>query len=185
MGDAAESPQPRPMKETVKDGRDVVAGVFSDQGHAAEALAQLVESHFEPEDDISVVLTDPWSLDRQDVPIRDELEIIEGAEWGGAIGGIVGALGAGLVAAGLIAGPAALVALGPVVAALEGALAVGGFGVVTGWLVGLGIQREEADFHATRIEEGDVWIGVHATGARAEMAREILAAAGGRFFQDA
>ncbi len=165
------------MKETTKDGRDVVAAVFSDQEHAAEALAQLVEGHFEPEDDISVVLTDPWSLDREDVPIRDELELIEGAEWGGA-------MGAGMVAAGLIGGPAALVALGPVIAALEGALAVGGFGVVAGWLVGLGIQSEEADFHATRIEEGDVWIGVHATGARAEKAREILAAAGGRFFEN-
>jgi hypothetical protein len=161
-----------------------VSGVFSDQEQASRALAQLLEHHFEPEDDISVVLTDEWTAEHEDVPIRDKLMLIEGAKWGGAIGAVVGAVGAGMVAAGLVAGPAALVAVGPVIAALEGALAVGGYGVMAGWLVGLGIEREEADFHAGRVEEGAVWIGVHANGARADTAREILAAAGAEFFED-
>jgi hypothetical protein len=58
------------MKETVKDGRDVVAAGFSDQARAAEALAQLVESHLEPEDDLSIVLTEPWRLVSPDPRIR-------------------------------------------------------------------------------------------------------------------
>lgn len=164
------------------DPRSVVSGVFATQDAAARALAALVEAHFEPEDDISIVLTDEWTLERENVPIRDELEMIEGARLGGGVGALVGAVGAGMVAAGLVAGPAALVAVGPVIAALEGALAGGAFGVVAGWMVGLGVVREEADFHAARIREGSVWVGVHATGDRAEAAHRILAAAGAEFF---
>ncbi|MDZ7780530.1 MAG: hypothetical protein U5R14_11465 [Gemmatimonadota bacterium] len=171
------------MSRYAADSRGVVAGVFEDQKAAARALAALVEEHFEPEDDISVVLTDEWTLEREDVPIRDELEIIEGAEIGGGAGAVIGAVGGGMVAAGLVGGPAALVAVGPVIAALEGALAVGAVGAVAGWLVGLGVVKEEADFHAGRIEEGAVWVGVHATGERAETARSILKDAGAEFFE--
>jgi hypothetical protein len=171
------------MVDFRSDKRGVVAGVFTDQKGASQAVAALVEAHFEPEDDISVVLTDEWTLEREDVPIRDELEIIEGAEIGGGIGVVLGAGGAGLVAAGILAGPAALVAAGPVIAALKGALAVGAFGVVAGWLVGLGIVKEEADFHAAHIKQGSVWVGVHATGERADKARAILAANGAKFYE--
>jgi hypothetical protein len=163
--------------------RSVVAGVFDDQESASRAYAALVEAHFEPADDVSVVLTDEWTYEREDVPQRDELELIEGAEIGGIGGAVLGAAGATAVAVGLIAGPAALVAAGPVVAALEGALAVGAFGTVAGWLVGLGIMREEADFHATHIKEGKIWIGVHATGERADTARKILDEAGAARFE--
>lgn len=171
------------MSRYATDPRGVVAGVFENQEGAARALAALVEAHFEPEDDISVLLTDEWTLEREDVPIRDELELMEGAKLGGGAGALVGAVGGGMVAAGFIGGPAALVAVGPVIAALEGALAVGAFGVVAGWLVGLGVVREEADFHAARIKEGAVWVGVHATGERAARAHEILEDAGAEFFE--
>ena len=67
----------------------------------------------------------------------------------------------------------------------EGALAVGAFGVVTGWVVGLGLLREEADFHAAHIKEGSVWVGVHAMGAHAAEAHSILEAAGAKFFPGA
>ena len=113
------------------DRRGVVAGVFQSQEEASRALAALVEGHFEPED-ISMVLTDGVRLEHEDVRIRDELEIIEGARRGGGVGAVLGAAGAGMVAVGVVAGPAALVAAGPVIAALKGALAVGAFGVVTG-----------------------------------------------------
>jgi len=172
------------MMERPDDPRGVVSGVFATQEGAARALAALVEAHFEPQDDISIVLMDEWTLEREDVPIRHELEMIEGARLGGGLGAVIGAVGAGMVAAGLVAGPAALVAVGPVIAALKGALAVGAFGVVAGWLVGLGVVREEADFHAARIREGSVWVGVHATGDRAESAHRILASAGAEFFSD-
>jgi len=164
------------------DKRGIVAGVFADQERAGRALRALVDAHFEPEDDVSVVMTDDVTFEHEDIRLRDELEIIEGAKIGGGIGTVVGAAGAGLVAAGVLSGPAIIVALGPVVAALKGALAVGAFGVVTGWIVGLGILREEADFHAAHIKEGSIWIGVHADGPRAERARAILEAAGAKFF---
>lgn len=162
------------MVDHTKDERPVVAGVFRNRDDASRAIAALVEAHFEPAEDISVVMTEEWTLDRENIPIREELELIEGAEIGGGVGALLGATGASLVAAGLLAGPAALLAAGPVVAALQGGLAVGAFGVVTGWLMGLGIQREEADFHASHIGDGAIWIGVHGTGDRAVRAAEIL-----------
>ena len=171
------------MADHPGDRRAIVAGVFETQEAAAAALQGLVEAHFEPDDDVSIVLTDPWTLERENVTIRDEIELVDGARIGGAAGGLIGAIGAGLVAAGLVAGPAALIAVGPVVAALEGALAVGAVGVVMGWLVGLGIEHEEADFHAARIKEGAVWVGVHATGDRAATAHAVLERAGAHFYE--
>lgn len=175
--------QGEPLTNELNDPRPVIAGVFDDQEAAGRAFKALVEAHFEPKDDISVVLTDKWGEDREDVPLKDELETYQGAEIGGAAGVVLGAAGGGLVAAGLLTGPAALVAAGPVVAALQGAYAGGAFGVVAGWLVGLGIMKEEADFHATHLEAGKVWVGVHATDERLEKAREILDAAGAVRFE--
>lgn len=166
------------MTDHGEDGRPVVAGIFHDRTAAREAIARLIDHHFEPDDDISVVLTDEAAVEHEDIPIRDELQIIEGAEIGGAIGALLGGTGAGLVAAGLLAGPVALVAMGPVAAALNGALAVGAWGVFTGWVAGLGIEKQEADFHAAHIEKGAVWVGVHATGERGQMALDVLQEAG-------
>jgi len=42
--------------------------------------------------------------------------------------------------------------------------------------------REGAEFHLRHIEGGVVWVGVHATGERAEEARQALTEAGARHF---
>lgn len=158
--------------------RDVVAGIFREQETAARALAELIEQHFDPTEDISVVLKDEWNIDRQGVTVRDETELLDGAKIGGGIGAVLGATGAGLVGAGLLGGPLGLVAAGPLVAALQGALAGGAFGTFSGWLVGAGLLKEEADLAAADLEKGAVWIGVHARGERAQLARKVLQEAG-------
>src|SRR5690606_23618255 len=159
-------------------GRDVVAGIFHEQETAAAALAELMEQHFDPTEDISVVLKDEWNQDLQNVTVRDETELLDGAKIGGGIGAVLGATGAGLVGAGLLGGPLGLVAAGPLVAALQGALAGGAFGTFSGWLVGAGLVKEDADLHSAKLEKGAVWVGVQARGERAELARKILREAG-------
>jgi hypothetical protein len=80
-------------------------------------------------------------------------------------------------------GPFSLVAAGPAAVALEAAYAGGSAGFMPGAAAGLTQSKTEADFRLAHTHEGVVWVGVHATGARAAKAREILSAAGARHFQ--
>lgn len=156
--------------------RDVVAGIFPDQEHASDAITRLIDNHFEPSEEISVLLADPKTGETREADARDDIQNYSGAKLGGGIGAALGATGAGLVGAGLIGGPVGLVAAGPVLAALQGALAGGAFGHFSGWLVGAGLLKEDAD--VDRLRNGAVWVGVHAKGERAELARNLLREAG-------
>lgn len=98
---------------------------------------------------------------------------------GVAIGGLLGALGATLVATGVVVAPGIAVwATGPVVAALKGALAGGAVGLPVGALAGLGFWKDEADIHAEGLKKGGVVVTVPAVHEHAEDARKIFAEAG-------
>jgi hypothetical protein len=77
-----------------------------------------------------------------------------------------------------------LIAVGPVVAALEAAYAGGAIGFAMGALVSIDLVEPEAVFYAAHIHEGVVWVGVRAGEARAERARQILTEAGAKHFMD-
>src|SRR5690606_22703126 len=94
--------------------RDVVAGIFPDQEHASDAITRLIDNHFEPSEEISVLLADPKTGETREADARDDIQNYSGAKLGGGIGAALGATGAGLVGAGLIGGPVGLVAAGPV-----------------------------------------------------------------------
>ena len=103
----------------------------------------------------------------------------EGAATGATIGGVLGAIAAGLVAAGLIVVPGvSLVVAGPIVATLAGLGAGAAAGGLTGALVGLGIPEHEAKFYNEEIERGGILVGVYSHGDRADQAKKILEAAG-------
>jgi hypothetical protein len=158
----------------------VVAGIFADEEHAARAVERLADAGFHAPRDLSVIAS--HHREHQAVPVVDEPEVMHGGAIGGTLGAALAAAGA--VLTGLTAGPLSMVAAGPVVAALEAALAGGAVGWAVGALEGLGIWKEEAEFHATHIHEGVVWVGVHAEGERAEDARRILTEAGAKHFMD-
>lgn len=162
-----------------KEHCPVVAGIFDDEKKAAVAVERLLEEHFDPPHDLSVIVS--HRREHENVPIPETFEV----ERGGAIGAAVGAVlaAAGVTLAGMTVGPITLAAAGPVVVALEGAYAGGATGFAVGALAGLDMPKDEVDFHAAHIHDGVVWVGVHAEGDRADLAHRILSDAGARHFQ--
>lgn len=82
-----------------------------------------------------------------------------GAVAGGLTGGLVGLLaGIGTLA---IPGLGALIAAGPILAALSGAAAGAATGGTVGGLIGLGIPEYEAKRYESKLGAGDYLIAVH------------------------
>lgn len=91
---------------------------------------------------------------------------------GAALGGVVGAVGGALAVSG------GLILAGPVFLALEGMLAGGALGTLAGTLGGLGFWREEVEFPKAAFENGAVLIGVTVEDGRMEDAANALRRAG-------
>jgi hypothetical protein len=103
-----------------------------------------------------------------------------GAFWGGIWGGMWGALfGSALF---LIPGVGPLLAAGPVVAwivgAIEGAVVVGGVSAVGAGLYSIGIPKKSVLQYETSLKAGKFMLLVHGTAEEVSSAKEVLAAAG-------
>jgi hypothetical protein len=87
---------------------------------------------------------------------------MEDAGKGGIIGGTLGAIIAGVAAAGtsLVVPGLGLVVAGPIAAALAGAGAGGGAGALIGGLIGAGIPEERAKVYESGVKEGGIVMGV-------------------------
>jgi hypothetical protein len=157
----------------------VIAGIFATEEAAAVAVEKLIEAHFDPPHDLSVIVS--HRREHESVAVPERFQVGQGGGIGAIIGAVLGA--AGVVLTGMTLGPITLLAAGPVGVALEGAFAGGAVGFALGAVEGLGRSRNEADFHAAHIHDGVVWVGVHAVGDRADLAREILTEAGAQHFQ--
>lgn len=159
--------------------KSVVAGIFATEAKAAKAVELLIQEHFDPPHDLSVIVS--HRREHEDVPIPETFRVRRWAEIGAVTGAVLGT--AAVTISGMAVGPLSLVAAGPVAVALEAAFAGGATGFMMGALHGLMESKDEADFHAAHIHEGVVWVGVHAKGDRAAKARQILAEAGAKHFQ--
>jgi hypothetical protein len=128
-------------------------------------------------DDVSLLMSE--STRGREFAIKRSTKAPEGAATGAAIGGVIGAVAAGLAAVGSITVPGlAIVAAGPLVAALAGLGAGAAAGGLTGALIGLGVPENEAKFYAKEIEKGGILVGVYAHDDKVEVARDVLNAAG-------
>jgi hypothetical protein len=156
----------------------VVAGVFADEEHAADAVKKLVEAYYDPHHEINVIAS--HRREHENVPIREDFHFRRNTVIGAAVGVAIGGLGVAI--AGLSFGPLTLVAAGPLVAALEGAFGGGCLGFALGALTTLEMTEHQAAFHSAHIHDGVVWVGVQARDSRGERARAILSAAGARHF---
>jgi hypothetical protein len=153
-----------------------VTGIFSDPKAAEQAVHELIENHFSAEE-ISVVVSDREGTHEEE--IEHDTGIAEGATGGAALGGLLGALGATLVATGVVVAPGlALLAAGPLVAILKGAVAGAAVGLEVGALAGLGFWKDEAHVHAEALGEGGVVVAVPAEHEHAEHARKVFIEAG-------
>src|SRR5215510_320825 len=84
----------------------------------------------------------------------------EGAATGAVAGAGLGALLAGLAAAGLAVPGLPIIAMGPLAAAFAGGGAGGALGAIVGALVGRGIPEERAKLYERGVKEGGIVLGV-------------------------
>lgn len=166
------------------EGEAQVAGTFETEASASAAVAALLAAGFDPERDITVVATQrapaPGTGAREDVEIPYTIAWMSASNLGAAIGTVLGAAVALVIATGLVEAPPGLFLYGPVVATVEGALLGAGTGWLTGLIAGLGAWKQEAKFDPARGHTDAVRVAVHASGARATYAAEVLQKAGGR-----
>lgn len=154
----------------------LVTGLFKSRSSAEQAIEDLT-AHGWSRDDVSILMSD--ATQGREFGLAMASKAPEGAATGGTIGGVLGAIAAGLVATGIVAVPGlGLVAAGPVLATLAGLGAGAAAGGVTGALIGVGLPEHEARFYHEQIEHGGILVGVYTHDDRAKQARKILEAAG-------
>ena len=156
----------------------VVAGIFRDEASASDAVARLVEAHFDPERDIRIIAS--HHREHEEVPVVDRMSVWPLLATGIATGVLVGAGVLGAAAAGVFPNwtPENTVAWG----AFQGAYVGGAMGALAGGLFGLGVHRFYGGFAGAHVHDGVVWVGVTAGGEARERARQVLADAGARHF---
>ena len=149
-----------------------VIGYFADNGKAEEALRELKEKGF---NEISILGNEKG--DKSGSKKRDNNStfagtLSNGTMTGGAIGGLAGlAMGAGAL---FIPGIGPILALGPIAAALGGAV-TGGIG---GALIDYGIPTDRSDFYETKIKEGNTVMVLKADEHKTDEVAKILRAHG-------
>jgi len=154
----------------------LVTGLFKTKTDAERAVESLVDYGFS-RDDISLLMSD--ATRGREFALQMASKAPEGVATGATIGGVLGAIAAGLVALGIVVVPGlALVGAGPIVATLAGLGAGAAAGGVTGGLIGLGIPEHEARFYSEAIERGGILLGVYTHDDRSDQARRIMEAAG-------
>jgi len=151
------------MEDNNKTNSKILTGMFSDRSNVEQAYGKLHERGYTTKD-INLVMSDET---RKQHFTKGDTEIgtkaLEGAGTGSAIGGVVGAAAAAILAIGTaIAIPGlGLVVAGPIAAALAGAGAGGVAGGLIGALVGAGLPEERARLYEDGIKDGKIVMGVH------------------------
>ena len=150
-----------------------VTAVYLDRDSARLAIDRLLEAGFS-RDDISALTADA-SLPGRKFGVDVRTKAPEGASLGAAIGGLLGAAGATLIAMGTISAPALhLVEPGPILAALAGMGAGGAVGAIIGGIAGLRVPEHEARMYPDEVQSGGVLVGVNAHNDRVELAKKCL-----------
>ena len=148
--------------------------IAQDEAQACR-IVDLLKSNGFSDNDVSVLLSDKQGT--RDFAHEKNTKAPEGATTGVATGGILGGAVGWLAGIGAIAIPGigALIAAGPILAALSGAAIGAAAGGLTGALIGMGIPEYEAKRYEGKVRSGNVLISVHANdGDEARRARAIF-----------
>ena len=153
--------------------KKTITATFKTVDSARAALMQLDAAGFTSRD-ISIVSTD--SSVGKSFNIETNSKTAEGIATGAGVGGLIGAIAAGLVATGSVVIPGVnLVVFGALVAAAAGAGTGALAGGLVGALVGAGIPEYEAKRYEDEIKNGATLIAVEAeTSERAKIAEDIF-----------
>jgi len=151
-----------------------VFGIYRDRASVDEAMTNLGVAGFR-DPDMSVLLQE--NRGTKDLGLEKHTKAPEGTVIGGIIGVIIGGVLGWLVGIGTIVVPdlQALVAAGPVVAALAGACALGILGGIIGAIAGSSSPEYEAKRYNGRVKQGGLLLSLHCDDhAWAKRAKEML-----------
>jgi hypothetical protein len=151
----------RAFKEKYQMTRNTaVMGIYPDRKTVSDAISVLQKAGYRPTD-ISVLCAD--NQGSKDFGIEKRAKALEGAAIGAAALAVVGAVLAWLASAQTVnvAWLGAVIAAGPVVAAVAGAGAGGIAGWILGFLIGLGRPEYVAKRYEGRIRRGGILLSVH------------------------
>jgi len=157
-------------------------GLYKSSTDALHAIHLLEESGVPPAD-ISLVASNDLSDVAKERVFSDEphSKAPEGFAIGAAGGGTLGAILAGIGAAGSIATGGAslgLLVAGPIATAIMGAGAGAAAGSVIGGMIGAAIPETDLRFYEKAIKEGSVLIGVKTDDASRDKVKATLESAG-------
>ncbi|RXZ83363.1 low temperature-induced protein [Paenibacillaceae bacterium] len=152
-----------------------VAAIFASEEAAVQAIEAL-KAHGYESDEISIVARDQADVDYVSGATGTRAE--EGMTAGVAAGGMLGGLTGLIASAGALAIPGIgpIIAAGPIVAAVTGALAGAGAGGLIGGLVGLGIAEDQASVYQEQVKAGHILVLVDAEDGRHEQIYDIFRA---------
>lgn len=152
-----------------------VVGLMDSFAEARELINDLLDNGF-PEDGIGLIARKPE--EESQAAAREERSdeqisgVTKGVGAGAAVGGVAGLVIG--IAAFTVPGIGAVMAAGPVAAALAGI----GLGAVTGGVYGairnLGVPDEEAEYYAERVQHGGVLVTVETDESGADDAAGIM-----------
>lgn len=134
-----------------------VVGTYDSDREAIAAIENLKHLGFSA-DDISIISKDRHETDH--VVEQTDTHAAEGAATGAATGGLIGGFGGILTGIGALAIPGVgpIIAAGPIVAGITGAVAGAGAGGLAGALIGMGIPEEEANRYNEHFEHGKILV---------------------------
>ncbi len=153
------------------------AGMYFDRMEAASAVDRLHGLGYDA-GDISVMMDDKTREKAFAAEVNTKTG--EGIATGAVVGGVLGAIVAGLTATGSVAaiaatgGIAAPLVIGPMAAALAGLGAGGAIGGIVGGLIGLGIGESRAKQYEKGLREGGILIAVRPKSGHTDKVREAL-----------
>lgn len=136
-----------------------VTGLFMNRGDAERALDALLKAGYR-RDNVSIMMTDT-ALTRHFGSKDTKGNVAQGVGVGSLVGGSIGAVLAGIAAAGTaVAFPGiGLIVAGPIAAALVGAGAGGAAGSLVGAIAGAGIPEDRAKLYEQGLREGGMVLG--------------------------
>jgi len=143
--------------------KPMVTGLFRERDRAERAYGCVTNRGYGP-DDVSLLMSE--EARHRHFPkgetARTELgtKAAEGATVGAVTGGGLGALLAGLAAAGIAVPGLPIIAMGTLAAAVTGALTGGSIGALLGGLIGYGIPEDRARMYESGVREGGIVMGV-------------------------
>jgi len=142
----------------------IMTGLFRDRDSAERAYGKLVDRGY-GRDDVSLLMSDETRKRHFTNPDARPSELgtkaAEGMGVGAVAGGGLGALLAGLAAAGIAVPGLPIIAMGTLAAALTGAATGGGIGALIGGLIGYGIPEDRARLYDHGVREGGIVMGVN------------------------